>query len=124
MTGILKIRLSSISVDKMVKQGLLEEVSSFFEKNKDIYQDLGGETGIEKNRMWWIDDGDVNNHGIMQAIGLKEFIPYYCHNDGTGTSPGCYSHSTSDNRELFESVKAEYSQLCKAVWEERVMRIE
>ncbi len=51
MTGILKIRLSSISVDKMVKQGLLEEVSSFFEKNKDIYQDLGGETGIEKNRM-------------------------------------------------------------------------
>lgn len=35
----------------MVKQGLLEEVSSFFEKNKDIYQDLGGETGIEKNRM-------------------------------------------------------------------------
>ena len=68
-----------------MKQGVSEEVSSFFEKNKDIYQDLGGETGIEKNRMWWIDDGDVNNHGIMQAIGLKEFIPYYCHNDGTGT---------------------------------------
>ncbi|KAK8801173.1 hypothetical protein WA158_001943 [Blastocystis sp. Blastoise] len=54
-------------VDKMVEQGLLKEVEDFITNNKDLYRDLGGD----------LDDGDVNNHGIMQAIGLKEFIPAF-----------------------------------------------